>query len=80
MHYDFLLAEQYRKDREREAQRQRLIQSVKTYRPGPVDHVMVWTGRRLVALGQLLQARSVRLAGRSSYAMEYPAGFLTPQL
>ncbi len=32
------------------------------------------------AFGQFLQSRSARLAARPVCAMEYPAGFLTPQL
>ncbi len=75
MSFDFVMTQQYRRDRERDAQRERLIHLVTARRATPVDHVLVWTGRRLIALGELLQSRSSRHAH-----MEYPVGFLTPQL
>ena len=58
LHDLYTLDQQYRHEREQEAQHQRLILSVSSGQRPAVGVVLAWTGRRLVGLGQYLEARA----------------------
>jgi hypothetical protein len=55
-HYD--LIREYRRDLELSAYHHRLLRQARVGNPTRLSTVMVWTGRRLVAAGQFLQAHS----------------------
>jgi hypothetical protein len=55
-HYD--LIREYRRDLELTAHHHRLLRQAQVGNPTRLSTVMVWTGRRLVAAGQFLQAHS----------------------
>ena len=58
LHDLYYLDQQYRHEREQEAQRQRLILSVRDGQRPVVGIFLVWAGRRLVGLGNYLEARA----------------------
>ena len=55
-HYD--LIREYRRELELSAYHHRLLRQTQIGNPTRLSTVMVWTGRRLVAAGQFLQAHS----------------------
>lgn len=77
MNYELLVVHEARhQDLVKQAQQQRLVKLAKAHRAHPASAVMLWSGRRLVAIGQFLVTRAARPLNPPY--VDYRSASLTP--